>query len=132
MTRDAISRWLEAYAAAWRGRDAEAAARLFTEEAVYRSSPFREPHVGTEGVRAYWTRATRDQRNLDLKLGAPVIEGSKVAVEWWAVMDLEGGSSGTLPGCLYLLFAPDGRCRELREYWHWQEGRVLPPPGWGL
>jgi ketosteroid isomerase-like protein len=132
MTRESARKWLEAYAKAWRERDAEGAARLFTPDAVYRSSPFRDPHVGTDGVREYWTRATRDQRNLDLKLGAPIVEGDKVAVEWWAVMDLEGSPAGTLPGSLYLIFAPDGRCRELREYWHWREERVPPPPGWGL
>lgn len=132
MTREAVRKWLDAYAAAWRERDAGAAARLFTEEAVYRSSPFREPHLRNEGVRAYWEQATRDQRNLDLKLGTPIVEGDRVAVEWWAIMDLEGGESGTLPGCLVLLFAPDGRCRELREYWHWEEAKRQPPPGWGL
>ena len=132
MTREAVGDWIEAYGAAWRGRDPEAAARLFTEDAIYRSSPFREPHVGTEGIRAYWTRATADQRNLNLRFGTPVIEGSRVSVEWWAIMDLEGGSSGTLPGSLLLLFAADGRCRELREYWHWQDERREPPEGWGL
>ena len=132
MTREAVRKWLDAYAAAWRARDAVSAARLFTEDALYRSSPFREPYLRTEGVRAYWEKATRDQRNLDLKLGTPVVEGDRVAVEWWAIMDLEGGESGTLPGCLVLLFAPDGRCRELREYWHWEGTKRQPPPGWGL
>ncbi|HEV8128733.1 MAG TPA: nuclear transport factor 2 family protein [Candidatus Eisenbacteria bacterium] len=75
MTREAVNRWLSSYAAAWRERDPEAAARLFTEDSIYRSSPFREPHLGQGGVRAYWTRATKDQKNLDLRLGAPVIEG---------------------------------------------------------
>ena len=123
--------WIEAYASAWRGRDPEAAVRLFTDDAVYRSSPFRDPSVGSQGVRAYWARATRDQRRLDLRFGKPIVEGDRAAVEWWAVMDVEGDASGTLPGELYLIFGPDGRCRELREYWHWEEGRRDPPPGWG-
>ncbi len=37
----------------------------------------------------------------------------------------------TLPGCLLLRFAADGRCEELREYWHVEDGRHEPPPGWG-
>jgi hypothetical protein len=28
-------------------------------------------------------------------------------------------------------FRPGGRCRELREYWHKEEGRREPPEGWG-
>ncbi|HKW50830.1 MAG TPA: nuclear transport factor 2 family protein, partial [Candidatus Eisenbacteria bacterium] len=90
------------------------------------------PNRGTNGVRAYWTKATGDQRELDLRLGTPIIEGSRVAVEWWAIMKLEGGTVGTLPGCLFLRFAPDGKCDELREYWHWKEERVAAPEGWGL
>ncbi len=37
----------------------------------------------------------------------------------------------TLPGCLVLRFADDGRCEELREYWHVESGRRHPPAGWG-
>jgi hypothetical protein len=36
-----------------------------------------------------------------------------------------------IEGILYLTFAPDGRCRELRETWHWIEGRHEPLSGWG-
>jgi limonene-1,2-epoxide hydrolase len=131
MNAEQIERWLDVYAKAWRERDSKAVAALFTEQSVYKSHPFREPHLGQEGVRAYWARATGDQRELDLRFGTPVIEGSRVAVEWWAIMKVEGSGVGTLPGCLVLRFAPDGRCEELREYWHWQEERVEAPEGWG-
>ncbi|HET9250846.1 MAG TPA: nuclear transport factor 2 family protein [Candidatus Eisenbacteria bacterium] len=146
-----VQEWLDAYGTAWRSRDAEAAAALFTEDSIYRSHPFRTPHRGQDGVRAYWTQATADQRGLDLRFGVPIAEGNRVAVEWWAVMRVvspEGESAGsgvegtagsriresigTLPGCLFLTFAPDGRCRELREYWHWKDQEITPPEGWGL
>jgi hypothetical protein len=41
------------------------------------------------------------------------------------------GEEITIPGCLLLRFAPDGRCEELREYWHVEPGRYEPPDGWG-
>ena len=122
--------WIAAYGRAWVGRDPEAAVALFTEDAVYRSSPFREPHVGATGVRDYWTRATSTQEELDLRFGQPVVEGRKVVVEWWAIMRDEGAWI-TLPGCLLLRFAEDGRCEELREYWHVDDGKHEPPAGWG-
>ena len=131
-----VQKWLEAYGKAWRTHDADAAAALFTEDSIYRSHPFRDPHRGQDGVRAYWVKATEDQRGLDLRFGVPVVEGNRVAVEWWAVMKVaspgEGDGIGTLPGCLFLIFAPDGRCRELREYWHWKDEEVSPPDGWGM
>jgi ketosteroid isomerase-like protein len=123
--------WLEGYARAWEEGDAEAAASLFTEDAVYRSHPFREAHVGTEGIRAYWTRATSTQEDVSVRYGDPVAAGDKLAVEWWATFR-DDGEEVTLPGILLLRFAPDGRCEELREYWHLEDGRTDPPDGWGL
>ena len=122
--------WIAAYGRAWVEADAEAVVGLFTDDAVYRSHPFREPHTGPDGVCDYWTRATATQEELDLRFGDAVVEGNRATVEWWAIMR-DQGSWITLPGALLLRFAHDGRCEELREYWHVEEGRHEPPPGWG-
>jgi hypothetical protein len=122
--------WIEAYGRAWEDRDPDAAAALFTEEAVYRAHPFREPHLGTVGVRTYWAQATATQADVQVRFGAPILSGEKVSVEWWTTMWAEGEEI-TIPGCLLLRFAPDGRCEELREYWHVEPGRHEPPDGWG-
>jgi ketosteroid isomerase-like protein len=126
-----IRTWIEAYGRAWRERDADAVVAIFTEDAVYRSSPFREPHVGSGGIRAYWERVTSAQENLDLRFGTPVMAGNRAAVEWWAVIE-EHGEETTYPGILMLRFAPDGRCEELRECWHERAGRIDPHDGWGV
>jgi ketosteroid isomerase-like protein len=126
-----VQEWIEAYGRAWRERDADAAAALFTDEAVYRSHPLREPHRGTQAIHDYWSGATRSQADLELRFGTPIVSGDRAAVEWWATM-LSDGEEVTLPGILYLRFADDGRCEELREAWHAEEGRTPPPPGWGL
>jgi SnoaL-like domain len=127
LTRD---EWIEAYGRAWEERDPAAAAALFTENALYRAHPLREPHVGTEGIRAYWTRATSTQSDVEVRFGDPLVAGDKVAVEWWTTMQDEEGEE-TIPGCLLLRFAEDGRCEDLREYWHAEPGRHDPPEGWG-
>ncbi len=121
--------WIAAYGRARVERDADRAVSLFTENAVYRSSPFREPHVGSDGIREYWTLATSTQDELDLRFGKPVVEERKAVVEWWAIMRDEGAWI-TLSGSLLLRFAEDGRCEELREYWHVEDGRHERPPGW--
>ena len=64
-------------------------------------------------------------------MGRPFVDGERAAVEWWATMVDPDDGEVTLPGCLLLRFAPDGRCSDLREYWHLQEGRVEPHDGWG-
>ena len=133
-----VDRWTGAYAQAWRNKDADAAAALFTPDASYRSHPTSPPHQGEQAIHAYWTRATATQRQLDLRFGRPIVAGRRAAVEWWAVMrDAEWGperadDAVTLPGCLVLLFAPDGRCAALREYWNADFGQSMAAPsGWG-
>jgi ketosteroid isomerase-like protein len=122
--------WLKQYRQAWEERDDVAVAALFTRDAVYRSHPFREPHVGTAAIRAYWRRATSLQVGAAVWFGEPIVDGRRVAVEWWATMQDEGAQV-TLPGCLVLRFGADGRCEELREYWHLERGRHQPHHGWG-
>jgi ketosteroid isomerase-like protein len=124
------SEWIEDYADAWRRGDDEAVGELFTEDAVYRSSPFRPPTVGRDAIRAYWRTSTSTQERLELQFGEPVVHGNRVVVEWWAVMR-EDGQEMTLPGCLLMRFAGGGRCEELREYWNQEVGRHDPPEGWG-
>jgi ketosteroid isomerase-like protein len=124
------SEWIEDYADAWRRGDDEVVAELFTEDAIYRSSPFRSPTVGRDAIREYWRTATATQEDLELEFGQPVVHGNRVVVEWWARMR-DQGQDITLPGCLLLRFASGGRCEELREYWHLEQGRHAPPEGWG-
>jgi len=65
-----------------------------------------------------------------VRMGTPIVVGDRVVVEWWATMR-DDGQEITLPGCLLLRFASDGRCAALREYWHVEPGRHGPHPGWG-
>lgn len=120
--------WIERYRSAW--ENGELPLELFTEDAVYRSHPFRDPHVGHDGIRAYWERATGSQSDARVIMGLPFVDGRRAVVEWWATMRDEGEEI-TLPGCLLLRFAEDGRCKELREYWHLEGGRHEPHAGWG-
>lgn len=122
--------WVDEYGRAWRDKDADAVVALFTEDAEYRSSPFRDPSVGSTGIHDYWTRATSTQEEAVVRMGTPVVAGDRVVVEWWATMRDEGEEI-TLPGCLLLRFAADGRCAALREYWHVEPGLHEPHPGWG-
>jgi hypothetical protein len=123
-----LADWINGYRRAWEQNDAELLVSLFTEDASYRSSPFREPHVGHDGIRAYWARAAGTQQEVEVRMGEPVVDGNVVAVEWWATMD---DAVVTLPGCLLLQFGPDGRCFDLREYWNVEAGRRPPHDGWG-
>lgn len=125
-----LAEWVERYGRAWETGDAELVLSLFTEDASYRSSPFREPFLGNDEIRAYWRRSTDSQRETRVQMGRPFVDGARVTVEWWTTMIDERGEV-TLPGCLILRFEADGRCSDLREYWLLEQGRHEPFPGWG-
>jgi len=122
--------WIDRYARAWRERDADLAADLFTEDAVYRTHPLRDPHRGRTAIRDHWRGHTDADNDLDLRFGIPLVDGNRAAVERWATVE-DDEDEVTLAGCLVLRFAADGRCAELREYGHLESGRQDPPTGWG-
>jgi hypothetical protein len=39
-----VQEWVDGYADAWRDRDADAAAKLFTNDCLYREHPLQEAH----------------------------------------------------------------------------------------
>jgi hypothetical protein len=125
-----VADWLAEYRRAWIERDPDAAAALFSEGAPYREQPYQEPFLGPPGVRDYWARVTATQEDVELQYGTPVVEGNRAAVEWWVTLRNEGAEV-TLAGEFMLRFDENGLCEELREYWHFAEGRLSPPSGWG-
>jgi hypothetical protein len=126
-----VASWLERYRRAWEDADSSAVVELFTSDASYRSHILRDPHVGSDAIRAYWEGATRTQRDIEVRFGRPVTEADRVAVEWWTTLDEDDDGPLTITGCLLLRFSADGRCEDLREYWHVEAGRRVPPAGWG-
>ena len=128
--RAAVARWLEGYRLAWVERDPDAAAALFTRNAVYQEQAFQPAYVGRDAIRGYWATVTANQSDVELRYGRPVVARRRAAVEWWANLRADGADI-TLAGEFMLTFARNGRCRSLREYWFFAEGRLEPPPGWG-
>jgi hypothetical protein len=124
-----IATWVEGYRRAWEDADDQLVVSLFTEDATYRSLIFEEPGVGHEGIGDYWRGVTASQSNVVVRMGAPIVDGDRVTVEFWTQMAVDGDDI-TLAGCLLLVLAADGRCRSLREYWNLTPGRVDPPAEW--
>ena len=122
--------WLERYRIAWIERDADAAGRLFTEDAIYREQPFQEPFVGRQGIRDYWTRVTASQTQVELRFGRPL---------WTArVWQWSGGRTWRPPAgpsrwrassCCCL--PTPGNAASCASTWLLTQARVEPPPGWG-
>lgn len=126
-----VKDWARRYAEAWETGDDDAILALFTPDARYRSSPFREPHLGHGGIRAYWQRAAGSQINTRVHIGEPIVSAERACIEWWATFQEADGQSVTLPGALIVTLNAAGRCTDLREYWNATIGTIDPFAGWG-
>jgi SnoaL-like domain len=125
----AARRWAETWERGWREHDAEEIARVYADDAVYRSHPFHAPVEG--GALAYAREQFAQEGPLELvRFGEPIVSGDRAAVEWWATFE-ERGKLVTLAGATVLRFRPDGLVAEHVDYWVMEEGRVEPPAGWG-
>jgi len=113
-----LSAWLEAYGAAWEGKDPEAAQALFTENATYRKTPYDEPFRGRSGIRAYWSEVTADQRDIDFNFDVLSAAGTTGIAHWTSRFSLiSSGKPVELNGIFVLEFEGE-LCASLREWWH--------------
>lgn len=132
-----VARWTAAYLDAWREKDADAAARLFTEDAVYAAVPGvpEQTFRGRAEIRRYWTEITAPQTDMTGRHGVPLCSGDRAAVELWVTMRLPADGGGTrwvtLIESNVLYFDRAMRCSRNVEYWNMRDGRLDPPPGWG-
>jgi nuclear transport factor 2 (NTF2) superfamily protein len=62
LTEDEALRWLDAYSSSWVDRNADLAASLFHQDAVYQERPFSEPIRGRDAVRKYWIARVYDHQ----------------------------------------------------------------------
>lgn len=114
-----LEQWLSDYKTAWESRDADLAARLFTSDASYREQPFEAPELGDDGIRKYWSQATADQRDIRFRFSILAEDGRMGIAHWRAEFTrVSSGVLVELDGVFLLEFADDGRCRDLKEWWH--------------
>ena len=121
------ARWAAAFRQAWLKGDAEAAARLYAADCVFRSHPFRE----LEDARAYMRRVLPEAEAPEVWFGEPIEDGDRAAVEYWALFVEPDGTESTIAGCHVMRFDADGLVAEARDYWSLEPGHRRPPETWG-
>jgi len=115
MDREGVMRWVADYERAWRAGDVPGVARLFTEDARYRISPYAEPKVGHADIQAYWLD---DEGRTFEVVAEPVAVEGRDAVVRLEVRYLDPVAQEYRD--LWLLrFAPDGRVEDFEEWVYW-------------
>ncbi len=126
ITQAQVQIWLDAYGKAWIEGDPDKLVTLFTDDALYQETPFDEPMVGKEAIRAYWQEGAADaQEDVSFSSKVWALDDMYAVAHWQARFTrIPSGTRVDLDGTFKLLFSItlDGlKCRELREWWHRQE-----------
>ena len=127
---DSARRWAGTWKTAWEALDTEAIVSLYAIDAVLSTEAFREPYLGRDGVRTYVSRVFGEEEDPQVDVGAPVVDGARAAVPWWASLR-EDGIDTTLAGISFLRFDSDGLVAEQWDAWNVVPGRREPPKDWG-
>jgi hypothetical protein len=93
---------------------------VYAKDVVFHSHPFRLHRHPRE----YAEWAFSGQRSAEARFGEPIVEGTRAAVDWWAVVESTDGTVETLAGASLLRFDAAGRVVEQRDAWAAAPGRV--------
>jgi ketosteroid isomerase-like protein len=128
--RERAASFVEGYGRAWESWDVPGFVDLFSDEVVYVAHATEETVVGKTALAGYLRKEAAEQGDVIVRMGDPVIDGDRVAAEFW-VSATSGTGAATIVGCLVARLAEDGRCAFFREYWFDVEGQRGPYEGWG-
>jgi len=119
LARERFQEWLRDYGDAWEKRDPEAAAALFSDDALYYWTPFDEPKRGREGIATAWREATSRQRDVKFLYDVLAVIATTGIAQWHASFERSSSARPVeLDGILMAEFDGNSRCRVFREWWH--------------
>jgi hypothetical protein len=125
MTHADLEDWLDRYIGAWRANEREPIAALFTEDAMYRYTPYGgEDHTlrGHATIVDGWLDEGDDPGSWEARYEPYAIEGDRaVAIGWSRYQATAEEPARTFHNVFLLRFADDGRCSEFTELFM-QEG----------
>jgi ketosteroid isomerase-like protein len=113
-----LTQWLDAFGGAWEERDPQAAADLFTEDAVYQWGPFGRRLRGRVMIREAWAETLEQQENISF--GYEVMDatgGGGIARCWCTFEKPAEHLRRRREGVLRLAFDEEGLCTSLEEWW---------------
>jgi ketosteroid isomerase-like protein len=118
--RAAVSRWLAAYEAAWRTPGTAPLARIFTDEASYRQSPYEQPVTGLDAIRRMW-KEERDGPEEVFTLATEIVAVDGPVAVVRAEVRYGDPVSQEYRDLWVMRLGDDGRCSWFEEWPYWPE-----------
>jgi hypothetical protein len=121
----AARRWADVLREAWPAGDVDALLALYADGAEFRG-PFGVPEPASEHMRR---SLTLGDPGPSVWVGEPLVQGDRAAVEWWAVIVIDG-EPVSYAATSWLRFGAGGLVLDEHDYWMSSAGRKEPWPGW--
>jgi uncharacterized protein (TIGR02246 family) len=122
MNLEIFQSWLNSYGQAWEKQDSRAFADLFTDDATYHANPFSEPLRGRSAILEYWSTVTRSQDKVQFNYEVLAVTQDIGIAQWWAsFVHVTSKSNVKLDGIFVVSLNTEGRCKVLKQWWHWLE-----------
>jgi ketosteroid isomerase-like protein len=125
-TRAAAERWAATWRRAWEALDPQPIVALYAPDATFSSEPFREAYRGRAGVRSSVERVFGEERDVRVRMSAPIVDGDRASISWWASLR-EDGEDVTLAGTSVLPFDAAGLVAQQWDAWNVLPQRRDPP-----
>jgi ketosteroid isomerase-like protein len=122
--RTSVAKWLEDYVLAWKNADAQAIGALFSEDADYYYSPYREPVRGREAIVADWLKNPDGPGSFEAAYVPVAVDGNTAVSHGRTRYYTDGKVTSEFDNIFIRRFDDEGRCTEFREWY-------MTPPGRG-
>jgi hypothetical protein len=118
----AIDGWLASYGQAWQARDPIAFSELFSADAAYCWTPFREPQRGRQAIASAVRAAFSGQRDIHFTYELLAGSAAPYVAHWTCEFTrITSGRRVAVDGIFVMRFDDQGQCKEFREWWHSDE-----------
>jgi hypothetical protein len=125
MTIKDVQEWLDRYVAAWRSGDRDDIAALFSGEASYRYRPYGSDlhtFTGRDVIVESWLEDPDAEGSWEASYRPWIVDEARaVAIGTTHYRAADDAPDRRYRNVFLLVFAPDGRCAELTEYYVLEE-----------
>jgi uncharacterized protein (TIGR02246 family) len=111
---NALANWAAAYARACETNNPSAAAALFTEDAVYYTTPFEKPWEGRDEIVSNWSETIDVLQGFECRCDPIAVTGDTGVARWWAIYPSTGVEFSSV---FVITFSKEGRAAEFREWY---------------
>lgn len=115
--------WLDALASAWKNKDSDGMAALFTPDATEQVDPFQTPIRGRENLRKGFEWWMKDHSDVHIAFGNVDVIGQRFYAEVDARWTNTSSGENIRERGLLVCDMQDDLVRAMREFWKTRKGR---------